>query len=168
MQEAAAFVHRRFEAVHLAVAGQHLIFQPFGQRLAILYGGFPKSQPAPNLGTVVFDGAPSPFIVGPLGGLDPDLRGDVPNYALWDLLRMPRKATLSLKEFEQDGKTQTRRASLIPQQTLLARQKAPLRRQLFGGPIAFHGAPPSWNGSCKVGTRSIAFRRMMERRSNSA
>jgi HPt (histidine-containing phosphotransfer) domain-containing protein len=68
------------------------------------------------------------------------------------------QVALKLETLGEEGKTQTR----------LARQKAPLRRQLFGGPIAFHGASPSWNGCCKVGTRSIAFRRMMERRSNSA
>ena len=133
------------EMIGMLVVRQDVFDEPGGERLAVFHGGLPKAEQLPDLGAVILDGAALPAIVRPRGRLDVDLPGDVPHHDVGDLLGMLREASFVLKELQEDGEAEARRAGLVGEQRLLAGQQGPVLGQLVGVPVALHAASPlSW------------------------
>src|SRR4051812_34521701 len=120
--------------------GENVIAKPAAQRLGVFHGGFPEAEPLPDLSPLILDGPALPTVLRPHSRLDPDLAGEERHHDVWNFLRLLGEASFVLKELEQDGETQARRAGLVGEPLLLTGQQGPVLDQLVGGPIALHAA----------------------------
>src|SRR5271157_74504 len=167
------------EMVGLLVVSQDVFDEPGDNRLAVFQRRLAESEERADLSAVVLDGATVPVVTHPLAGCDVDLASDVLDDDVGHVEPLPWETSLTLKELQQDGKAEARRAGLVDEQMPLAGRQGPVLGQLIGVPVALHAAPPPrgrqprpfaarQKGGCTKPVASIAFRSMGGRRNVSS
>ena len=83
---------------------QAMITEPIDQRFAIGDGRFPEAKQLADLGTVRFNRATTPVVLGPQHRRNLQLACQVIDYGLGHLAGRFRESSLMMKKLEQHGK----------------------------------------------------------------
>lgn len=126
------------DGLDLLVAGDDVVAQPGGERMAVLDGGLAEPEGLADLRAMVLDRAAGPVILEVVLVGDADLRGEVRDDGAGDLVAVLREAAVVLEVEEQDGEAQARGARLVGQEGVVGGEQRPLLDQLVGLPVSLH------------------------------
>ncbi len=138
-----ARVDRLLRAIGTMVVGEHVLAEPDSQLLDVLLCRLAKVQGLADLEPVIGQGAAGPGVLRVQFGRETELLGDIDDSSSGDIAFVVREAAIMLKELEQQGEPQPRRACLVGDQLSITTGQSPVFRQLVGCPLPLHVAASS-------------------------